>query len=103
MRQAAAVHSHAAAQHQRIDRRPVHQVVVVPVVDARADDDGALALGEPRRLAPLPRETDQRIAAHARVLLLPCRREGRVLIVVVWPDTRPPDRAATPYWAIIRS
>src|ERR1019366_2898715 len=46
------------------------------------DDDGALALGEPRRLTPLPRETDQRIAAHTRVLLLPCRREGRGLIVV---------------------
>ena len=83
VRQPAAVHAHAAAEHQRVDAGAVHQVVVVPVVDAGADDDRALAAGEPRGLAPLAREADQRVAAHAGVLLRPRRRVGRVLVVVV--------------------
>src|ERR1019366_3645713 len=53
------------------------------MMDTRANDDRAFAPGQARRDAPLSRETDQRIPAHDRVLLLPGRRVGRILVVVI--------------------
>jgi len=81
--EAAPVHAHAAREHQGVDPGAIHEVVVVPVVHARADDDDALASRQLRRRAPLAREADQNIATDAGVLLGPGRRIGRVLVVVI--------------------
>ena len=45
----AAVHAHAAAQDQRRNSGAVVQIVVVPVIDAGADNDGAFAIASSRR------------------------------------------------------
>ena len=79
VRQAAAVDAHAAAEHQRVHRGPVHQVGVVPVVDARADDDGALAAGVVGGRRPLTREADERLRGPCRCSAPPrraCRAES---------------------------
>ena len=44
MCQAAAVDTYAAGQHQSCDTRAVEQVVVIPVIGSRADDDQVLAV-----------------------------------------------------------
>src|SRR5215468_5327623 len=62
MIQAAAVDTHTAAEHQGVNSGAVHQVVVVPMIDPGTDDDGAFAAGMPRRITPLARKADERIA-----------------------------------------
>jgi hypothetical protein len=55
---------------------------VVPVVDARADDDRATAIARLCGLCPLPREVDHRRRSDPGVALLPCGREGKVVVFV---------------------
>jgi hypothetical protein len=49
----AAVPSDAATQHQTHHPGAVYQVVMVPVVDTRTDDDHAFAFGDVGRVRPL--------------------------------------------------
>jgi hypothetical protein len=44
-----------------VDRGPVHQIAVIPVVDAGADDHRALAAGFFSGDGPLASEADQRV------------------------------------------
>ena len=81
VRQPAAVDAHAAGQHQRHDAGAVEQVVVIPVVGARADDDQVLAVRLFGVLAPLAGEAQQRIAVDAGVLFLPGRGVGPIVVV----------------------
>ena len=83
MSQPATVLADAAAEHQRVNAGPVHQIGVVPVVDAGTDQDRALAFGVLGRRSPFACETNQHVAADPRVLLAPGRRVRRVGIVVV--------------------
>ena len=102
--EAAAVLAHAAREHQGHDAGPVHQVVVVPVVDPGADDDAALAVGRsgPSR-AHSRAKADDRLAVHAGPLLLPgraCRNRSRRRSSAGYSPSRP---RGTPYRAISRS
>ncbi len=83
MIQAASVLPDASAQHQGGNRRTVNQVVVIPVIDARADNDHALAFGLLSSRGPLARELDDSLAADARPLFLPGRRVRLLFVVVI--------------------
>ena len=91
--QAAAVDADAAGQHQGVNARAVHEVGMVPVVDPRADDDGALAARHLCGHRPLAREFNEVVAAEARVLLAPSGGVGGVLVVVIL-GVLPPKPAA---------
>ncbi len=89
MIQTAAVLAHATAKHQRSDGRAVHQIVVIPVIDARADDHHAFAFGLRGGRSPFARELDHRVAADACPLLLPRGRIGEVgVVVILWVIAR---------------
>ena len=81
MPEAAPRHADASAEQQRMDRGPIRQIGVVPVVDAGADEDQALAPSAFGGGAPFPREPRQRLAAHAGVLFRPGRRVRRNIVV----------------------
>ena len=93
MRQPAAVDAHAAGQHQRHDGRAIEQVVVIPVVGPRADDDQVLAVRLFGVLAPLAGKAQQGVAVDAGIFLLPGRGVGHVVVVGIG-DTRRAGRAA---------
>ena len=78
---AAAVDSATAAQHQGGDGGAVHQAVVVPVIDARADDDHGLAVRDLGVVRELARQAGDGVATDARVLFLPGGRVRTDLIV----------------------
>ena len=65
---------------------------MVPVIDAGADDDRALAVRVERRLRPLAREPSQRLPTQPRVLLRPGRCVRRVVVVADGIVTRQPAR-----------
>ena len=73
MAPAAARLSHATAHHQHVDDAAIRHVHVIPVVQCRADNDHAFAIGlvciEPKLTCDL----DDHLWFHTRVLLLPCR------------------------------
>ena len=99
---AAAVDAAAAAEDEGRDRRPVGEVVVVPVVDPGADDHHRLALrplGVGRELA---READDRVAPDARVTA-PARRACRAGRRRSSRGSRPSRPRPTPKRAISRS
>ena len=69
MGQTAAVLADATAEHKRVDAGAIHQVAVVPVVDAGADDDRAFATGMLGRAGPFAGELQQiHIAAECRCI-----------------------------------
>ncbi len=51
------------------------------MIDAGANDDCALALGQFRGRRPLARKANDHVTAHPRVFLRPCRSVGRFVIV----------------------
>jgi len=83
VRESAAVGANAPAKDERVDAGAVHQVGVVPVVDAGADDDRAAAVGLLGGDAPLACEADQFLAADAGEALRPRGGVDGVLVVVV--------------------
>jgi len=82
MIKAAAVAPHAPGQHQPGDGGAIQQVVVVPVIDARTDDDRALALGFLGGGRPLARELDHGLPVDAGEAFLPGGRIRAGLVVV---------------------
>ncbi len=80
---AAAVAPAAAAQNERGDGGAVGQVVVVPMVDARADDDHRAAIGSFGVVRELTRQANDRLAPDAGVLFLPCRSVRPEVVVGV--------------------
>ena len=81
--QSTAVPADAAAKHERHRARAVHQIPVVPVVDARADDDHALALSHVRRIGPFPGELKHGPGIDSGEDFLPRRRVGGILVGVI--------------------
>ena len=81
--EAATVLTHATREHERHGARPVHEVPVIPVVDAGAHDDHALPAGHLRGIRPLTRELENRGGSDAGEDLLPGRRVRGVLVGVV--------------------
>ncbi len=81
--QSATVLADAAAEHQRVNAGAIHQVGVIPVIDARTDQDRAFAFGVFGGRAPFAGKANQHIATDARVLFAPGGRVRCVFIVVV--------------------
>ena len=83
MIQSAAVFSHTASQQQGSNAGAIDQVVVIPVIDPRADDDHALAFGLDRSRRPLTRKLNHRLAVNAGVAFLPGGSVRKILVIVV--------------------
>ena len=81
MRPAAAVASLAAREEQEVDDRAVDDVGVEPVVDAAAHDDHRAPVRLDRVVCDLARRFDDELGCDACVLLLPCGRIGRIVLV----------------------
>jgi len=81
VRQSAAIDADRAGQHQGHDGGAIEQVVVVPVVGPRADDDQVLAARLLCVKDPFPRIAETRVPMDAGVLLLPGRGVASVVIV----------------------
>ena len=81
VRPSATRYADAAAQHQHVDRAAVDHVLVVPVVDASADDDHRAALGLFSRLREFSRHGDQLGGVDTGDLFLPFRRVGNIVVV----------------------
>src|SRR5690242_7672456 len=78
----AAVHTHAPAEHQRRDSGPVVQIGVIPVIDARPNDDRTLSLCLFRRCGEFPGELNNRLSPDPTELFLPGWCIGHTLVVV---------------------
>ena len=81
VRPAAAVASLAAREEQEVDDRAVDDVGVEPVVDAAAHDDHRAPVRLDRIVRDLARRLDDEVGCDACVLLLPCGRIGRIVLV----------------------
>ena len=81
VRPAATALSHAAAHHQQIDDAAVGHVGMEPVVQTRTDDHHAAATRVVRVLCELACHLCHQLGTHARVLLLPCRRAGNIVLI----------------------
>ncbi len=92
VRPAAARLADTAAHHQQIHDAAVDHVVVVPVVQRRAEDDHGLAVGLVGVVGEFARHRDDVGARHAAVLLGPGRGVGHV-VVVAGRDVRPAEAA----------
>ena len=87
--QSSSVHTDGAREHQPGYRAAVHQVVVIPVVDSRADDDRALAVGGLGIGGKLLSESHYGLLCDAGVALLPGGSVGvRSVVVTVGVVTR---------------
>ena len=89
MRQSAAVDADATAEHQRMNAGPVHQIGVIPVIDAGPDEDRALASGVLGGRRPFTGEANQHVTTNAGVLLAPGRACREPLHRRSRRDTRP--------------
>ena len=77
-----AIHPHAATKDQRRDAGAVMQIVVIPMIDAGADNDGAFALRLLGGGGEFAGELHNGVSAGPGELLLPGRRVGDFLVVV---------------------
>ncbi len=84
------------------DAGAVDEIVVVPVVHARADDDHAAPAALLRRLPPLPREADDVVGGDAGELLLPGGGEGLRRVVVIGGPFAVRARAEVALHAVLR-
>ena len=81
VRQPAAVDSHRTRQHQGRDGGAIQQVVVVPVIGARADDDQIFSVRLFGIDRPLARIAQAGVAVNAAELFLPGGGIARFIIV----------------------
>ena len=81
VRPAATALTHAAAHHQQVDDAAVGHVGMEPVVQTRTDDHHAATMRVMRVLRELTRHLRHQLGTHARVLLLPCRRAGNIVVI----------------------
>ena len=81
VRPAAAVAPLAAREEQEVDDRAVDRVRVEPVVDAAAHDNHGSAVRLDGVVRDLAGGLNDEIGRNARILLLPCRRIRRVVLV----------------------
>ena len=82
MVQPAALLANAAAEHERVDDAAVDEIVVIPVVDARADDGAAFAAGVLGGARPFAGEIHRHAPGHAGEPLLPRGRERLGIVLV---------------------
>ena len=81
VRPAATALSHAAAHHQQVDDAAVGHVGMEPVVQTRTDDHHAAAMRVVSVLREFACHLRHQLGTHARVLLLPCRRAGNIVLI----------------------
>ena len=81
VRPAATALSHAAAHHQQVDDAAIGHVGMEPVVQARTNDHHAATTRVVSVLRELTRHLRHQLGTHARVLLLPCRRAGNIVLI----------------------
>ena len=72
----------AGAEHQRGNGRAVNQIVVIPVINPGADDDGAFAIRPLRGIGELAGEINNSGLIDARKFFLPGRGECMIGIII---------------------
>ena len=70
-------------QHQRHGTRTIHEIAVIPMINAGTHNNHALAIGQIGGVGPLASKLQYSCCIDAGKYLLPCRCISRVLVLVV--------------------